>query len=199
MSRGWIQTSTGRKFYPLAPKVEDLDILDIARGLAMTCRYGGQTARSFYSVAEHCVLVSRHVPPEYAREGLMHDTAEAYIGDMVRPLKHQPEMYEFRKAESAIEQCVAEKFGLRTDPDALAAVKNIDDRILLDEFHALMARPDLYLEPGGWTDGLEPVGAEILGYSPERAEILFLARFGELFPEFVDPKLLKVTTEFEIL
>lgn len=200
MSRGWIQTSTGKKFFPLAPRVEDLDIRDIARGLAMTCRYGGQTARSYYSVAEHCVLVSRHVAPEFAREGLLHDSAEAYIGDMVRPLKHQPEMSEFRRAETVIERCVAEKYGLRTDTESLRAVKLVDDRILLDEMRALMHTPELYTEPGGWTEGLSPLGAEILGYSPERAEVLFLARFGELFPEFVDSARLSVRLgDLEIL
>lgn len=184
-SRGaWMQTSTGRKFWPLAPRVEDLDIADIARGLAMTCRYGGQTANAYYSVAEHCVLVSRHIAPEFAREALLHDSSEAYIGDMVRPLKHQPEMLEFRRAEAAIEVCVAEKFGLRTDPATLAAVKDVDDRILVDEIRALMRRPELYLEPGGWLAGLGPLGAEIMGYSPERAEVLFLLRFCELFPEY---------------
>lgn len=188
MSRGWIQTSSGRKFFPLAPRVEDLYIEDIARGLSSICRYGGQTAKGWYSVAEHCVLVSQFVTPEYAREALLHDTSEAFIGDMVRPLKHQPEMHEFRKAEAAIEKCVAEKFNLRTDAAALAAVKEIDDRILRDEISALMARPELYLEAGG--DGkagtlasLQPLGAEIVCYTPARAEMAFLLRFWELFPE----------------
>ena len=198
--RGWMQTFTGRQFYPLAPRAEDIAIEDVAHGLAMTCRYGGHT-KHFYSVAEHCVLVSRHVPPEFAREGLLHDTAEAYIGDMVRPLKYQDAMLEFRKAEAAIERCVAERFALRTDPEALAAVKEIDDRILVDEISALMPRPELYLNPGGDGKGgtlgkLAPLGAEILGYTPERAEVLFLLRFYELFPEHRPPGF---TGDLEIL
>lgn len=187
MSRGWMQTFTGRQFSPLAPRAEDVCIEDVAHGLAMTCRYGGATLR-FYSVAEHAVLVSRHVAPEFAREALLHDSSEAYTGDLIRPLKYQPAMAEFRKAEHAIEQCVIEHFGLRTDPRVWAAIKEIDDRILVDEIKELMRRPSLYLEPGGdGQDGslrdVKPLGAEILGYNPERAEVLFLLRFYELFPE----------------
>jgi hypothetical protein len=175
----WIQTFTGRQFHPLAPRVEDLDIYDIAHALALTSRYNGHTL-SYYSVAEHSVLVSRHVDPEYAREGLLHDAAEAYIGDMVRPLKRQPEMAAFVKAELDIERCVAEKFNLRTDPVTIAAWKSIDDRILVDEISVLMSNPVMQLERH---QGKDPVGAEILCYTPERAEILFLTRFWELFPE----------------
>src|SRR4029077_4249720 len=55
--QGWMQTYSGRKFYPLHPRAEDVELADVAHGLAMTCRYGGHS-RLFYSVAEHCVLVS---------------------------------------------------------------------------------------------------------------------------------------------
>ena len=58
-SRGsWAQTFTGRQFFPLDPDPQDIDIVDIAHSLAMQCRYNGHTDR-FYSVAEHCVHVSR--------------------------------------------------------------------------------------------------------------------------------------------
>lgn len=187
--RSWMMTSTGLKFYPFAPRVKDICIEDIARGLSMTCRYGGQTAHGYFSVAEHCVLVSRHVPPEFAREGLLHDSAEAYLGDCPRPIKYQPQMAEFRKAEAVIEKCVAKRFGLRTDEHVHKAVKEVDNRILIDEMKALMHSPELYLKSGRWTKGLKPLGAEILCYPPERAEVLFLARFGELFPDFVPPDL----------
>lgn len=153
----------------------------------MTCRYGGHS-RIFYSVAEHAVLVSRHVPPEFAREGLLHDSSEAFLGDMIRPLKYQPEMAEFRRAEEAIERLVESHYGLRVDPAARAAVKEIDDRILIDEIRTLACKPELYLDPngdgkGGTLANLLPIGAEILGYTPERAEMMFLLRFWELFPE----------------
>ncbi len=172
----WMQTFTGRKFYPLDPRPEDIVIADVAHGLAMTCRYGGHTQR-YYSVAEHCVLVSQLVPPEYALEGLLHDSAEAYIGDMVRPLKHQPEMVQFRQAEAVIEIAIRVRFDLRVTPACWAVVKDIDNRILVDEIGALMADPPAYWERH---DAVRSLGARISGWSPALAEERFLERFYEL-------------------
>lgn len=174
-----MQTRSGRRFWPLDPRPEEIHIVDIAAGLSMHCRYSGQCSQ-FYSVAEHAVLVSRHVAPEFAREALLHDSAEAYIGDMIRPLKHQPEMIEFRNAETVIEIAVCMAFGLRTERRVWDAVKEIDDRILVDEVSALMAKPDMYFER---LEKLEPLGAEINGYNPATAEFYFMMRFFELFPE----------------
>ena len=53
----WMQTFTGRQFFPLDPHPNDVDPVDIAHALSLICRYGGHTRR-FYSVAEHCVLLS---------------------------------------------------------------------------------------------------------------------------------------------
>ena len=176
--RGWMGTSTGRKFYPLDPRAEDIDIRDIARGLSMTCRYAGQVKR-FYSVAEHCYHVSMHVPKEYALDGLLHDSSEAYIGDMIRPLKHQPEMHEFRRAETAIELAVATAFDLNTSAEAQVAVKDIDNRILVNEIRALSACPDYYLTTPGLGD-IEPLNIDLQCWSPTAAEKMFMHRFQQL-------------------
>ena len=58
---GWIQTFTGKKFSPLEPRREDIDILDIAHSRSMQCRFNGH-CRQFYSVAEHSVRVARILP-----------------------------------------------------------------------------------------------------------------------------------------
>lgn len=189
--RGWMQTFSGRRFYPLDPKASDVELIDVAHGLAMTCRYGGQ-CNQFYSVAEHCVLVSEiverharnagHHPDEVrrlAQLALMHDSAEAYIGDMIRPLKHQAEMSEFRRAEVAIELCIAEAFGLHWTPEAHQIVKRIDDRILVDEITHLMARPEEYLETPLLRE-LSPLGAEFRCLGPAEAQREFMARWMEL-------------------
>ena len=175
--RGWMGTSTGRKFFPLDPRPEDVDIRDIARGLSMTCRYAGQVKR-FYSVAEHCYHVSVHVPKEFALEGLLHDSSEAYIGDMIRPLKHQPEMREFHRAEASIEYAVTERFRLRSVV-AHEAVKEIDNRILVNEIKALSACPEYYLVTPGLGD-VPRLGVHLRCWDPKRAEIMFLSRFKEL-------------------
>lgn len=176
----WMQTFVGGRFYPLDPRAEEVEIADIAHGLAMTCRYGGH-ARRFYSVAEHAVIVSMYVPPEYAREALLHDSSEAYIGDMIRPLKHTPEMLEFRRAEEKIERVVFDRFGIHQTDASRAAVKEIDDRVLVDEIGALMADPPMYWERH---HAVKPLGANIAALPPAQAEHVFTMRFLELFPEW---------------
>lgn len=178
----WIQTFTGRKFWPLDPRPEDVDIADLAHQLSNVCRYGGAT-RSFYSVAQHSVLVSRYVPRRFARVALLHDAAEAWIGDMVRPLKYQPEMTEFRAAETRIERAVFQAFGVAVSAEAHAAVKKIDDQIIIDEIGCLMADPPAYWDRMG---DLEPLDIKIRAMPPRAAERAFFHRFYELFPEF-DP------------
>src|SRR4051812_16341267 len=68
------------------PRNHNYDIKAIAHALSNLCRYTGHSKR-FYSVAEHCVLVSRLVDPRFAFEGLMHDASEAFCGDVASPLK----------------------------------------------------------------------------------------------------------------
>ena len=81
----WMMLSNGKKFYPLEPDLELIDIEDIAISLSLICRYIGKT-RSHYSVAEHSVYISQIVSPENALWGLMHDAAEAFVGDMPYPI-----------------------------------------------------------------------------------------------------------------
>src|SRR5579872_2947230 len=82
----WIQTASGLEFPLFEPRLDAINIEDIAHGLSMICRFTGQCAR-FYSVAEHSVHVSHLVPREDAAWGLLHDAAEAYLGDVASPLK----------------------------------------------------------------------------------------------------------------
>ena len=60
---GWIQTYTGRQFWPMDPRSHEVFIEDIAHSLSMMCRYAGHCER-FYSVAEHSILLARHVSYE---------------------------------------------------------------------------------------------------------------------------------------
>lgn len=168
----WMQTFTGRKFYPLDPRPEEIDIFDIAHALAHQCRYNGHSD-FFYSVAEHSVLVSRVVPPEHALWGLLHDAAEAYLGDMIRPLKRTPEMKPFHDAEERVMAAVCQRFGL-TAPEP-GEVKDIDLRICLTEGSEAMPR-----QPEPWNIPGPAVDVEIAGWMPPFAKKAFLDRFYEL-------------------
>lgn len=165
----WMQTFTGRQFYPMDPRPDEVDIYDIAHSLAMQCRYNGHVKR-FYSVAEHCVLMSRVIEPEYALWALLHDATEAYVGDMVRPLKLN--MPEYRAAEDRVEAAIAAKFNLGPMPKR---VKEIDTAILLNERDALLSDP-----PRPWSITAEPIDVKIRAWSPAQAETEYLTRFREL-------------------
>ncbi len=82
----WIRTATGRHLDLTGSTAADIDPLDMAKGLARACRFAGQ-CDAFYSVAQHSVLASYHVPPQDALHALLHDAAEAYLGDLTGPLK----------------------------------------------------------------------------------------------------------------
>jgi len=94
----------------------DIELLDIARSLAATARFRGQTHWQgdwwLYTVAEHCVVVSQLLDGPAARWGLLHDAAEAYLQDVVRPIRKLALSPWFFEAEARIEKACAERFGL---------------------------------------------------------------------------------------
>src|SRR5262245_47792896 len=93
----WMQTVGGTQFWPLDPRPHEFDINHIAHALGNMCRFNGH-CRRFYSVAEHCVLVSRACSAANALWGLLHDMSEAYIADVIRPVK--PHLSNYKSIES---------------------------------------------------------------------------------------------------
>jgi hypothetical protein len=167
----WIQTFTGKQFFPLDPRVEDINIVDIAHALSMSCRYTGHCTR-FYSVAEHSVRVSENVPKELALEALLHDASEAYLTDIPRPIK--PYIPQYKEMEERVERVIAQVFGTGFPMNPL--VKEIDNRILADEKAQLMAPCE-----GEWILYGEPLGnQDDMGWKPGYAKMMFLDRFYEL-------------------
>lgn len=167
-------TSSGRPFWPASPHIDDVRIGDIANGLCRICRFNGQLDPNIehYSVAQHSVLVSYIVPPEYAIEGLMHDAAEAYAGDMIRPLKKLDTF--FQKTELTIDQVIRAKYGL----PALCSdvVKRADNIAVATE------RRDLLPEQidVDWGEPVEPHPEIIRPMRAFQARDLFFARALEL-------------------
>lgn len=172
LSNDWMQTFTGRAFFPLEVDPDNIDEFDIAHSLAMQCRYNGHVSR-FYSVAEHCVHMSFVVPEEDALWALLHDATEAYVGDMVRPLKKHIPI--FSEIEDRIMLAVCEKFHLNQNfmPDS---VKEADNRIIENERLALLKDP-----PYPWTVHGDPYPEiEIEAWAPAVAEFNYYTRLQEL-------------------
>jgi hypothetical protein len=117
----WFVTFSGIKFFPAEPKAHEILLLDIAHALSQINRFGGHTARP-YSVAAHSLLVSSLLPWHLRLQGLMHDAAEAYVGDLVSPVKEQ--VPEFKVLEKKVWRAVAERFDLPLVLDPL--VKEAD-------------------------------------------------------------------------
>jgi hypothetical protein len=166
----WMQTYTGKKFHLLAPSQDEIDIEDIAGPLSKMCRYGGHT-KFFYSVAEHSVLIARKAPTPYKLAALLHDASEAYIADIIRPLKpHMPGYYE---KEDIVMEAIAKKFGFQY-PMPLE-IKALDIAILSDERDAVMAKTDD--APGLWGNTSPALGVKITGWAPKTAYLHFMNSF----------------------
>lgn len=82
----WILTNSGVEFDLRNPTPEMVNLSDIAHALSNIKRFNGHTGVNC-SVALHCVILSYAVPDEYARQALLHDAHEAYLGDISSPVK----------------------------------------------------------------------------------------------------------------
>ncbi|WP_204112618.1 HD domain-containing protein [Shimia biformata] len=95
MARAWQRMLSGRRLDLLDPTPMDIEIEDIAHGLAFVARWNGQTVGDFaYSVAEHSILVETlfsrmypKAPMKWRLAALLHDAPEYVIGDMISPVK----------------------------------------------------------------------------------------------------------------
>jgi len=195
--RGWIQTFTGKKFFPLNPSEEQICIEDIAHGLSLTCRFTGQ-CRRFYSVAEHCLrAITVLEDPMLGIDSpilklwmLLHDAGEAYLLDLAKPVKQL--LPQFEEAEDKIMRCVCQKFGLPFEMPPL--VKTIDQFMLSiearDLFSSLLPGWEIWEQKmradhilshlyDSYTVNDNQFKGPIKGH-PEYAEHLFVAKFREL-------------------
>jgi hypothetical protein len=171
-----VMTVSGKLVHFLDPQPEEIDIHDIAHALANQCRFGGHT-RYFYSVAQHCIFVSRKVSPEFAREALLHDAAEAYLVDLPRPLKL--ELGNYNLIEEILRRAIFARFGLPRS-----------------ELHGMVKRHDLVasitegrdIGPRRWNElldfGVDPWSQRVFPLPRFVVKWWFLRRFKRLFPEY---------------
>lgn len=166
-----MRTRSGRMFWPLEPRAEETDIRDVAQGLSCMCRFNGQ-CREFYSVAQHSVIVSRHLPEGMRLWGLLHDCSESFFPDMITPVKRA--MPEFDAYEKALLRVMVGAFGL--PPEEPAEVKRADRAVLAAEARDLFStRLSLAAHPD-----IDPIPETIRPWSPTEARARFLARYEEI-------------------
>jgi hypothetical protein len=178
MDNRWLRTFTGLRVDYDDPDPASINIDDIAHSLANTCRYNGHTLE-FYSVAQHsCVvmdiLARQKLPNDALFCGLMHDAHEAYVGDLISPLKRMPELEEgFRILDKRFMDVVDNVFDIPWNIDIKGLVKTADEIALATEMRDLTSRND-------YQGSYMPATFKIEPCSREKAKLMFQTRFVEL-------------------
>jgi hypothetical protein len=185
----FIRTYTGRKFWPLDPRAEEMCIEDIAHHLANECRFNGATY-CHYSVADHSLRVSKLAEKlilnqnvsrgaqvitsarEIALWGLLHDASEAYLKDLPRPVKHAPGLGDiYRRIEQMIMSEVIARFDLM--PHEPSVVKDADNILCNTEKRDLTTNST-------WHPDAVVLPETIYPFDACKAEVEFLRRFEAL-------------------
>ena len=185
----WIETFTGERFYPFAPHPSRIHLLDIAHHLAFQCRFAG-ACDPWYSVAEHSIRVMWRVRERLIAAGLssgegadrfeavalwaalFHDAAEAYMGDVIRPVKAcsllRPVL---KQMEAGIDEAIRVRFGLPEVPAEIhELVKLADNELLATERRDLMVRGSRNV----WEWLPPPLPGRIEPWRPEAIEVQFI-------------------------
>jgi hypothetical protein len=187
--RAWQRMLSGRRLNLLEPSPLDIEIDDIAHGLARVARWNGQTVGEFaFSVAQHSLLVERlavEETPGLARRWrlltLLHDAPEYVVGDLITPFKTAIGS-DYKRVERGLQEAIHIRFGLPPRPPAEIArlIKRADKTAAFTEA----------VDLAGFT---EPEARRVLGYRrkaraptlraqpPTEAKARFLERFAELY------------------
>ncbi|WP_127078424.1 phosphohydrolase [Rhodomicrobium lacus] len=178
----WTQTHSGLAFDLTAQLPHQVNIHDIAAALAKQCRFAGACTQ-FYSVAQHSVIVAdalkKHTPIVQLY-GLLHDAHEAYIGDVIRPVKelvasvlpYDP----FSALGDAVQRTIYAAFRLPEPSEAVRQlVHRADNQALATEQRDVMADPE---REWGLTEA--PLSRPIIPLPWPRAEEKFLQAFADL-------------------
>lgn len=136
-----MNTYTGNKIDPMNMTTSDISIQDIAHALSLTCRGGGHVSY-FFSVAQHSINCMNEAKARGWSERLqlaclLHDASEAYISDIIRPVKAH--LSNYLEIESSIMNVILERFGLADlSEEENAMWKQIDDDMMNFELKNLM-------------------------------------------------------------
>ena len=188
--RAWQRMLSGRRLDILSPSPLDIEIEDIAHGLARVTRWNGQTKGTYgLSVAQHSLLVeeilSRNAPQlvqKWRLAGLIHDAPEYVIGDMITPFKAALGPL-YRQIEARLQEAVHIRFGLPAElpPGIIHSIKRADRMAAFIEATQIAGFADaeakkLFFKPRG-----TPADYKIIPLPPEKAAKAFLRRFDLLF------------------
>lgn len=186
----WMTTFTGRQFWPMDPRSDEVDILDIAHSLSLVCRFGGHCLYH-YSVAQHSILTALVVDKtdsdcpyidgtefvslsknKLALSALLHDASEAYIGDLIRPVKRSLPSPGIAEIESRLTAAIFQRFNI---PYPALGVVGWADEVMLREEHRQVLNDGREWQ----VDSVDGPQIEITKWTPEFAMERFLAMFKE--------------------
>ena len=162
---GCIKTFTGVMMDPLRPRMEELDIRDVAHALSMLCRANGHF-RTFYSVGQHSINCMREAKARGENRRvqlacLLHDASEAYLSDVTRPVK--AELPRYLEIEEPLQALIWEKWLGGISREESKKVFQIDDDMLaheldqlldvrVDPFPALAGKPEMEFTGFGYCE-----------------------------------------------
>lgn len=166
----WIITHQQVRFYPLDPRPDEVNLEDIAHALSNQCRWAGHT-RIFYSVAQHAVMVAElveRIAPHLALMALHHDSSEAYLVDVPRPIK--PLFEGYNAAEGRIIAAIETALSIPMPEWGWPLIKHADDAAL--KWEAINLLPSF----PSWMDQIDvPPGlGEPTSLMPFQAKQLFI-------------------------
>lgn len=140
----YLKTYMGNKVDPLKVKAEDITLEDIAHALSLMCRGNGQVVH-FYSVGQHCINCAKEAKARGWSERLqlgclLHDAAEAYMSDLITPIKvYMPQYYEI---EDNFLKAVYEKFSLADlSKEEWDMIMDVDRALLTYDLVELLKEP----------------------------------------------------------
>jgi hypothetical protein len=173
----WMECYGGQKFWPLDATPAEVDVNVIAHHLGRINRYNGAIKMDRYSVGEHAVAMCEWFLKQYpdepyvAYQALHHDDTEAYIGDMIRPLKRTQGLELFTEIENGLwDRAIAPALNLPSMADLDPRVKEADSRILRDERNQVVGR-----SANEWgIDHLVPLGVTLYGHGPNYVKTVYL-------------------------
>ena len=189
--RAWQRMLSGRRLDLLNPSPLDIEIEDIAHGLARVARWNGQTRGDHaFSVAQHCVLVERltgELTPNLAREArlaaLLHDASEYVVGDLISPFKAAVGL-DYKAFELRLLAAIHIRFGLtpRTPAGIETLIKKADT---VSAYHEATQLAGFDKDEARRFFGTPPSGLvtpRLVPLAPAEAQAQFLARFKRLQP-----------------